>query len=390
MNCAQIRERLVDYLYDELPPESRGAFAEHLQGCPTCKAEVASYAQTLGSARAALAGPLAQEPPARVHLAVIEAAKAAANREAAPKAKVSAPSEELGFLARLWRTPWFLPAFGAASVATVVFLVRVIKNPEVLPGQRPHSIEERALATPEPVPPPEPAAAAPQAAAISPAVQAKASDHLVAAKPSASAGSATRHAANEASARVESPPPVIKNKKSISDDPLSGLSFGEGRSSAGAPSRFAEPPPPREEQRRGGKSIDNLMGSIEKGSNPNPTRARTADLDKVAQPSTRDDELLSERKSVATAAPAKKAPAPSPSAEMDDSLYRPSGLAGQSVPAVPAYAPATPKPTNTARSASPAGAPAPVSPRPTPKHEMLKMSESLPEAAVVSDEGSCG
>ncbi|HEY5281186.1 MAG TPA: hypothetical protein VIM14_00210, partial [Polyangia bacterium] len=303
------------------------------------------------------------------------------------KAKHSAPSEELGFLARLWRTPWFLPAFGAASVATVVFLVRVIKNPEVLPGQRRHSIEERALATAEPVPPPEPAAAVPQAVALSPEVPAKVGDPMVAAKPAASAGGATRHTAKESAARMESPPPVIKSKKSISDDPLSGLSLGEGRSSAGAPSRFAEPPPPREGHGRDGKSVDDLMGSIAKGSNPNPRRARTEDLDNVARPSARDDELLSERKSVSTAAPAKKGPAPWPPGETNDSLSRPSGFASQPIPAAsPPYAPTAPKPTNAARAASPASAPAPVSPRPTPKHEMLKLSDSVPEAAVDSDE----
>jgi hypothetical protein len=269
----------------------------------------------------------------------------------------------------------------------VVFLVRVIKNPEVLPGQRRHSIDERALATPEPVPPSEPAAAAPQAAAVSPEVPAKAGDHMAAAKPSASAGGAARHAAKESAAREESPPPVIKSKKRISADPLDGLRLDEGRSSADAPSRFAEPPPPREGQGRGGKSIDDLMGSFEKGSNPNPRRARTADLDEEGSVGSRDQALRAEQKSAALAAPAKKAPAPAPPAEMDDSLSRPSGFAGQPVPAAsPAYAPATPKPTNAARAASPASAPAPVSPRPMPKHETLKQSEILPEATVVSDE----
>jgi hypothetical protein len=42
-----------------------------------------------------------------------------------------------GFFARLWKTPWLVPALGAAGVATVVLLVRVIKNPQVIPDQRP-------------------------------------------------------------------------------------------------------------------------------------------------------------------------------------------------------------------------------------------------------------
>ena len=112
MNCAQVKERLIDFLYDELPLEARASFAEHLGGCAACKAEVASFERTLGSARVALGGPLNEEAPARVHLAVIEAAKAAAKQAAATQAKLPHQRDDLGFFARLWRTPWFLPAVG--------------------------------------------------------------------------------------------------------------------------------------------------------------------------------------------------------------------------------------------------------------------------------------
>lgn len=142
MNCSSVKERLVDFLYEELPADARAVFEDHLRACPQCKAEVASYRATLGSARSALSGTLAQDPPARVHNAVMEAAKVAARRAATPK------KSELGFFARLWRTPWLMPAFGAASVATVVLLVRVLKNPEVIPGQRATSIGEMTEPTP--------------------------------------------------------------------------------------------------------------------------------------------------------------------------------------------------------------------------------------------------
>jgi anti-sigma factor RsiW len=157
MMCAEVKERLVDFLYDELSPEACSAFAKHLDGCPACKAEVASFQKTLGNTRAALGGPLSQEPPMRVRLAVLEAAAQAARPSVAqgtpaPRARhaTSATSDDDGFFTRLLRSPWFLPAFGAASVATVVFLVRVLKNPEVLPGQRPHSIEESSVEAPKP------------------------------------------------------------------------------------------------------------------------------------------------------------------------------------------------------------------------------------------------
>ena len=149
MNCAQVKEQLVDFLYDELPPPLRAAFAEHLRGCPGCNAEVASHQRSLGQARAALTGPLLQEAPARLHLAVMEAAKAQAR-----SAHKAATSHEPGFFARLWRTPWLLPAFGAASIATAVFLVRVLKSPEVLPGQKPQPMDELTLAPPQAATPP--------------------------------------------------------------------------------------------------------------------------------------------------------------------------------------------------------------------------------------------
>jgi len=168
MTCAEAKEKLVDFLYDELSPEARSAFAQHLDGCPACKAEVASFRKTLGNTRTALAGPLSQEPPMRVRLAVLEAAQAARASVArgTPAARAvratSATSDDDGFFTRLLRSPWFLPAFGAASVATVVFLVRVLKNPEVLPGQRPHSIEESSVEAPKPALAPVPVAARPQ------------------------------------------------------------------------------------------------------------------------------------------------------------------------------------------------------------------------------------
>ena len=83
MNCAQVKEQLVDFLYDELSPSLRTAFTEHLRGCPGCQAEVATHEKALGQARAALGGPLLQEAPARVRAAVLAAAQAAAAKRAA-------------------------------------------------------------------------------------------------------------------------------------------------------------------------------------------------------------------------------------------------------------------------------------------------------------------
>lgn len=167
MNCHTVKEGLLDFLYEELPADSREAFEEHLRGCSSCRAEVASYRTALGSARSALSGTLSQDPPARVHHAVVEAAKAATQAKSVPRM----PAREAGFFAKLWRTPWLLPAFGAASVATAVFLVRVLKNPEVIPGQRAQPIGEMTEPVPAravPLPAPEQAAAAPTKATARP------------------------------------------------------------------------------------------------------------------------------------------------------------------------------------------------------------------------------
>lgn len=274
MNCAQIKEHLVDFLYDEMPADARTAFLEHIRGCPVCGRELASHQRTLGHARMALAGQLAQEPPARVHLAVMEAAAQAATKaatKAAPQAvqlRRSHAREELGFFARLLRTPWLLPAFGAAGIATAVFLVRVLKNPEVIPGQEPRVVDERALA-------PSAAPAAPTmaerqasdipgSATVAPMKnEPKALDKMKLAKSVRDQG--------EIGGNV----PAIAEKKTIAKDPVTGVgktapaaavgrkvategwgaSARAGRPAAkslglheevtneAAPSRYAEPPP---------------------------------------------------------------------------------------------------------------------------------------------------
>jgi hypothetical protein len=251
MICAEIKEGLVDFLYDQLSPDMRAAFAQHLDGCPTCKAEMASFQKTLGKARAALRGPLSQEPPMRVRLAVLEAAQAAkpslAQGESTGRSLRAKPanSDDDGFFTRLFRSPWFLPAFSAASVATVVFLVRVLKNPEVLPGQQPHAIEE--ISPQEPSPALAPAPADKALAAKAPAMPASADEQVKperkaeklragdSALPAAAGSGALGRLAAQGntvlrkdSRRFAEPPPavppVVARKKKVDNDPLLGLS----------------------------------------------------------------------------------------------------------------------------------------------------------------------
>ena len=305
MNCAQVKETLIDFLYGELSAEMRSAFVEHLDTCPSCKTEVAGYERTLDSTRAALGGPLLAEAPARVHLAVLEAAKSAAKQSGAGKQSAAAkpntatrtrrtaPSDDLGFFARLWRTPWFLPAFGAASIATAVFLVRVLKNPEVLPGQHPHAVDERSLALPESAAAPEPA---------------------IAARPSAGT-------------------PAAKLKASAGPVGLDGLKLGEGQSGAGTTRRFAEPPPPRRRVKKASHEVDDLLGGFKKAES----------LNRGAQPLAAPEGHV-ERQAETAASMARKMPENEPAAETARPTARvparsSAKAAGAGAPA-PAYAPA--------------------------------------------------
>jgi len=141
MKCSDVSTLLVDFLYEEMPAGERREFLAHVDGCASCSAEVKAMASTLGHARAALRGPLTEEAPAGVHARILQAAQAAAADKVPAAASAKPRPQPEGFFSRLWKTPWLVPALGAASVATVVLLVRVMKNPQVFPEQRPAATE---------------------------------------------------------------------------------------------------------------------------------------------------------------------------------------------------------------------------------------------------------
>jgi hypothetical protein len=363
MNCHGVKEHLVDFLYDELPPEERAAFTEHVLGCPGCKQEVAGFRRTLGNARAVLSGPLATEPPARVHDAVMQAARAAAAKAAVPVTVRKA--EEPGFFARLLRAPWLLPAFGAVSVATVVFLVRVLKNPEVIPGQRPQSIEEhaeQAAAAPAETPVREATKAERGARPGVPEGRAGTQDRELDRAKTPAAGIARRrgstgqraggqgseqHLSEDATSGKTSSPAFIRKKKLLDNDSLNGLGLGGPGVGASSVGRFAEPPPPRHvpvpeasrpipEAKKSGRppqpakaegsphmrakasrAVDDLMGEI----HPHRPVAAPAEMAAPAP--------------AAMAKPAARAPAPTPSAAPPPA---PARLAAPAAPAVPDHA----------------------------------------------------
>ena len=275
MNCAQVKEQLVDFLYEEMPAEARASFAEHLHGCPACRADVASYKRTLGQARAALGGPLAQEPPARVHLAVLAAAKAAAAKPA--PAKRSARADEPGFFARLLRTPWLLPAFGAASIATAVFLVRVLKNPEVIPGQQARSIDEPATVAREPMAPSPTAPPPDEYRALAGNKLGEVAGNAGRAPSRTKAGAGKGAAVATAPAPGPAAPALVKKKKSVDSDLLDGLSLGDRGRASGASRRFAEPPPPPNTQGAREKDRDDLLNSATEERTAQQPKAQVAE-----------------------------------------------------------------------------------------------------------------
>lgn len=240
MKCGDVSSLLVDFLYQEMPAAERREFLAHVDGCTACSAEVKAMSSTLGHARAALCGPLSEDPPARIRARVLEAAQTAAAAQSADrlKVRVSAASRTEGFFARLWKTPWLVPALGAAGVATAVFLVKVIKNPQVLPEQKPAVTEALTQPAPEPQelkqaqrrPEREPTAAP---TAPAPAERGLAG---LARKPSARSDeneyAEMRHAKKAGAGGLRAAPPALDSRypsrRSLSNAPLEGIS-GETR-----------------------------------------------------------------------------------------------------------------------------------------------------------------
>jgi hypothetical protein len=273
-------------------------------------------------------GPLLQEPPARVRLAVMEAAKT----QARSVRKAAAP-EAPGLLARLWRMPWLLPLFGATSVATVVFLVRVLKNPEVVPGQRATSIEEstRGAAAPTVVPlPAEPLAAAPAAAAA---------DKQEAERQVDEATARPREHAKKAAAAE----PLRKMKAASFSEPFKDSLRGAATTSGAGSARFAEPPPARGVS-KSSKSIDDLMGSVKNDRFAAPPAEAPAPVEQIRAPAPSHEEARAlgrppvpavEKKSAASEAAPRPAAPPAPAAQ------------AQPAAAAPVFAPAS-KPSRSA------------------------------------------
>jgi anti-sigma factor RsiW len=57
ITCRELITFLGDYLEGELPPEKNHEFQRHLAVCPSCRAYIATYQETIRMARAAMTAP---------------------------------------------------------------------------------------------------------------------------------------------------------------------------------------------------------------------------------------------------------------------------------------------------------------------------------------------
>jgi len=183
---ADIRDRLVDYLYGQLEDEARAAFQAHVETCAACRAEVTGAERARVLAREVVRRPLADPAPEAARATAFAAARAAVAARAtansgrasvavsvpvpreAPQAAPSAapapratPASE-GWVSRLRRRwTWTFPTFATVAAVAVFVLVRATIFRE---AKIPVSAERaRELAKPEAAPAAAPGAGPPSA-----------------------------------------------------------------------------------------------------------------------------------------------------------------------------------------------------------------------------------
>jgi anti-sigma factor RsiW len=123
-----VNARLLELVYDELPPGERAALQAHVDGCARCQADLAAFAQVRAVARQVLDEP----PPARARAAILQAAAAEAAKgpvtaavpvplAAAPATKPRVKEAKPSFWDQL-RARWALPTLATVG-AIAVFLI---------------------------------------------------------------------------------------------------------------------------------------------------------------------------------------------------------------------------------------------------------------------------
>jgi len=113
MDCKHIDELLVEYLYQELDPSQVEQFEAHLQSCPRCAGELASYERT----RAIVQEMPEVEPPSRVDERLLAEASRAVN------ARPAAEGREPSFWQRISEGLRLLVMHPAMTAAVTLVLV---------------------------------------------------------------------------------------------------------------------------------------------------------------------------------------------------------------------------------------------------------------------------
>lgn len=80
VTCREFAQFLDDYLSDELEPEVRETFDDHLAHCPSCVIYLNTYRDTVALAKGAWAPPDVQPVPADVPEELMQAILAARRR----------------------------------------------------------------------------------------------------------------------------------------------------------------------------------------------------------------------------------------------------------------------------------------------------------------------
>lgn len=241
--CRRADERLLDFVYEELPPEERAEVAAHVEACGRCAAELGS----IGGTRALLRALPDEEPSQAVTARLLHEAAAPRTLSARLRAALSVFAVHPG---------WSLGAATAVVLVGSLVLFRDTRDGEVtMPGERDNQTGEAPMTAHEEVALPAPAqeredkgqpVASPEAPVASPPA---------AASPSPSRSRArygNGPAPKEASARPDDPirkksaPFVEMKMRQLADaeDPLGAhgsKGAGAAESAASAPSAPARP-----------------------------------------------------------------------------------------------------------------------------------------------------
>jgi hypothetical protein len=301
LSFEQFRERMIDYLYEELTGDDLRAFEAYLRESAEARRELSALQSTLRIAREGLVQGVAEEPPARVRGAVLAAAQAQvleAQRAARTTRAVATRADESSYWNRL-RASWLLPTLGVAVAAALVVFGKNIESPK--PSSE-REVPSAASAPAESTTSADAPAAPPPTAAESEA-SARASGQLEAKQPAVRQRAPATRAARAPAKGFAVPPPAwaAKRKSELPTQP-------EPRS-AEAPAR---PSAARDD------ALDRLeerAANRDKRAEKASASAQGAELDEPVA-----NDALGASPAAAPASPAARAPAPAPAQGFADDL----------------------------------------------------------------------